>query len=595
MVRPGRSDQPRVPFTQSELPFTKSTQVKVLPDLNLAVNKDEYQKRTFMKRILILILGTAATLNSNSQLKIDNATFFIGAGATVTVQGDVTSNVDIQGTGLLLLKGSSLQNVDMGGNTIPNLELDNVSNASLLNTNTRVGNNLSFTNGKFLTGNLNLLISSVATITGANSSKFVWTNGTGQLIKQLTGDVANYELPVGENNNYRPAYLSSTGGVYASAQFGVRVLGTADANKPPMIANYLKTNWPITKSGITGGTVTLSGQYLDPTDLSGTENSLLGYFNNGTDWSAAGETHDYVNNKVATPITSATGVVTGFNKFLLVGARAFLQGAYDPVSGLMTDNLRTLPFGSSASTSNFPSTDPYRVAPYNTAFTHVNNPNVETIANSSVLIGATSNDNIVDWVFLELRNLNASPGNTILQTRSALLQRDGDIVDVDGVSPVTFNGLADGNYILTVRHRNHLGLSLDQSAPRNFTDKKSLALNVGKLVDLRTASDAELFGTNAAYTTAAHPSLGTVNLMWAGNANMNTSVRYTGGGNDKDYLLVTTLGNNQFNFLSNVYHVADVNLNKSVRYTGGANDKDVILITVLGNSQFNFRNQAIPN
>ena len=53
---------------------------------------------------------------------------------SVTVQGDVTSNVDIQGTGLLQLKGSVLQNVDMGGFTIPNLELDNAANATLLNT-----------------------------------------------------------------------------------------------------------------------------------------------------------------------------------------------------------------------------------------------------------------------------------------------------------------------------------------------------------------------------------------------------------------------------------------------------------------------------
>lgn len=548
-----------------------------------------------MKRSIFFILGIVAVIDAQSQLKIDNSTFFIGAGATVTVQGDVTSNVDIQGTGLLLLKGSSLQNVDMGGNTIPNLELDNLSNAALLNTNTKIGNSLKFTNGKFLTGSLDLLLANSAIIIGANSSKFVCTNGTGQLIKQLSGDVNGFEFPVGENNNYRPAYLTTTGSTYASAQFGVRVMGTADANKPPMIASYLNTNWPITKSGIAGGTVTLSGQYLDPTDVLGNENNLYGYFNNGIDWSSVGETHDVINNKVSTPVTSTTGVLTAFNKFITVGARAFLQGAYDPVTGLMTDNLRSLPFGSSANTANFPSTDPYRVAPYNSAFTHVNNSNVETIANASVLVGATSNDNIVDWVFLELRNLNASPGNTILQTRSALIQRDGDIVDVDGISPVTFNGVADGNYILTVRHRNHLGLSLDQTSPRNFTESKSLAYTPAKLADLRTALDAQLFGTTAAYTTASHPSLGTVNLLWAGNANMNTSVRYTGGGNDKDYLLVNTLGNNQFNFLSNVYHVADVNLNKSVRYTGGANDKDVILITVLGNSQFNFRNQAIPN
>src|SRR6185295_17903717 len=100
--------------------------------------------------------------------------------------------------------------------------------------------------------------------------------------------------------------------------------------------------------------------------------------------------------------------------------------------------------GSSASTANFPSTDPYRVSPYNTNFTHVNNAAVETIASAAVLDQPGTNDDIVDWVFLELRNTVTSP-NTVLQTRSALVQRDGDIVDVDGTSPVTFNNLANGN------------------------------------------------------------------------------------------------------------------------------------------------------
>src|ERR1700754_92512 len=97
------------------------------------------------KTLLLLAIGFTGT--AYSQLKIDNATYFIGAGATVTVQGDVQSNVSIQGTGLLQLKGSSLQNVDMGGNTIPNLEVDNTTNANLTGA-AIIGTNLLFTNGR---------------------------------------------------------------------------------------------------------------------------------------------------------------------------------------------------------------------------------------------------------------------------------------------------------------------------------------------------------------------------------------------------------------------------------------------------------------
>ncbi len=550
-----------------------------------------------MKKIFVFSsLVIAFTTKGYSQLFVDNATLFIQTGATVTVQGDVTSNVDIQGPGKILLKGSSNQNITMNGFTIPNLEMDNTANATLL-SNARIGTSMLFTNGKIIQGNFNVRVADVATITGGGAGKFFETSGTGQLMKELSADVTNYELPVGLATNYRPAYLTNTGSVYASAVLGVRVIGTADPNTPPSTAAYLNTAWPVTKTGITGGATRVEGQYIDPTDVNGTEANLFGYYYNSAtgDWTSVGETHNAAANRVSAPVTSAAGTVSGINKFVSVGSRAFLQGTYDAPSGLMFDNLRTLPFGSSASTANFPSTDPYRVAPYNASFTHVNNTNVETIPNSGV-IGAVAiaADRIVDWVFLELRNLNASPGNTILQTRSALVQRDGDIVDVDGVSPVTFNNIADGNYIVTVRHRNHLGLSIDQTSPRAVNETKSTAFTTN-LIDLRTATDPQLFGTTTAYTTASHPVLGTVNLMWGGNANSNNATRFSGLNNDRDYLLITTLLNNPAGSINNVYHTADLNMNRVVRFSGLNNDRDFLLITVLGNNPATSRTQAIPN
>jgi hypothetical protein len=551
-----------------------------------------------MKKQLLLCLLTACCTGAMAQLKIDNAVFFIQPGATVTVQGDVTSNVDIQGTGLLLLKGSALQNIDMGGFTIPNLELDNTANATLINTSARIGNSFLLTNGKFQTGNFNLTLSPTANIVGNSSSKFIWTNGTGQLRKELTANLAAYELPVGENNNYRPAYLTTSGSTFSSANFGVRVLGSADPGKPPSTASHLAASWPVTRTGITGGTVTLEGQYIDPLDISGTEANIIGYFNNGTDWSSVGENHNTATNRVSAPVTSATGAVSGINKFLALGSRAFLQGAYDYTlanTGLMFDNLRTLPFGSSSSTLNFPSTDPYRTATYSGAFTHISNTNVETIPGSTVLAAQPiAANNIVDWVFLELRNLNASPGNTILQTRSALIQRDGDIVDVDGTSPVTFNNLPDGNYILAVRHRNHLGLSIDQSSPRTVNETTSTAFSTN-VIDTRVATDPQLFGTTNAFSTVVHPTLGTVNLLWGGNANFNNQTRFTSLNNDRDYLLITSLGNVSSAFINNVYHPADVNMNRIVRFSGLNNDRDLILITVLGSVASATRTQALPN
>ncbi len=79
---------------------------------------------------------------------------------------------------------------------------------------------------------------------------------------------------------------------------------------------------------------------------------------------------------------------------------------------------------------------------------------------SASVAGLTGNDEIVDWVIVELRS-SAAPA-TILASRAALLQRDGDVVDVDGVSPVCVSGvssaLSSGMYHVAVRHRNHLGV-----------------------------------------------------------------------------------------------------------------------------------------
>lgn len=534
----------------------------------------------------------------HGQLRIEGGGFIINGGTTVSTSLDVNCNINITGSGTLELNGSAPQNLNMNGKTIPNLNVNNASNVNLQSTDTRIGTNLQLLNGKLVTGNLNLVLAPTASITGNNSTRFISTSGTGQLIKELTGPISNFELPVGENSNYRPATLTITGGLYSSAKFGVRNLGTAPTNTPPMMATNLKTHWISTKQGITGTpTITLEGQYIDPLDIIGTEANLVGYYYNNIEWRSIGETHNVATNKISAPVTSDTGTLTGLNHYLSVGARALLQGAYNTGTGLMTANLRTLPFGPSSSTANFPRTDPYRVAPYSSTFTHVNNANIDSIPNASVLATQTPDSNsIVDWVFLELRNLDASPGNDILQTRSALIQRDGDVVDVDGVSPVTFNHLADGNYILAIRHRNHLGLSIDQSAPKALEERKTKAYNVN-LINFTTASDASLYGPATAYTTAANPDTANpvVNLLWGGNANSNSNTRYTGLSNDKDYLLITTLGNVLSNTLNNIYHGADVNMNKVVRYTGLSNDKDFILITVLGNVLSTTRTQAMPN
>ena len=101
-------------------------------------------------------------------------------------------------------------------------------------------------------------------------------------------------------------------------------------------------------------------------------------------------------------------------------------------------------------------------------------------------------------------------------------------------------------------------------------------------------------GTSNAYTTATHPTLGMVNLLWGGNANGfsslgNNAVRGSGGTNplvnDYLYLISTTLGGNINTSIPNVYHNGDLNMDGTVRGNGGTNptvnDYIFLITTVL--------------
>ena len=125
---------------------------------------------------------------------------------------------------------------------------------------------------------------------------------------------------------------------------------------------------------------------------------------------------------------------------ITVALKAMLGGPME--NDRMTDLLRT--------GNRIPMNTPYTLA---NGYELANDNGVDAIE-STVLAINDEEDAIVDWVFLELR----SDETTIVATRSALIQRDGDIVDLDGVSPVKFYEIEDGDYYVVVKHRNHVGV-----------------------------------------------------------------------------------------------------------------------------------------
>jgi len=128
---------------------------------------------------------------------------------------------------------------------------------------------------------------------------------------------------------------------------------------------------------------------------------------------------------------------------ILVRLKASIEGAYETSTNLMTDNFRM----------QLSTTEPFT----SLGFTHTGDGGGETF-NPMILV-TTGNDAIMDWAFIELR-IAAAPQLAPIATRAALVQRDGDIVDMDGISPVEFGNIPD-DYYIAVKMRNHLGVMTD--------------------------------------------------------------------------------------------------------------------------------------
>jgi hypothetical protein len=135
-----------------------------------------------------------------------------------------------------------------------------------------------------------------------------------------------------------------------------------------------------------------------------------------------------------------------------LSAKVFLQGPYNQSTGLMNDQIRAGKL--------IPLKEPYSEM---TGFEFVNGGGGETTTQAVFdVVGANA---IVDWVFLQLRDKNTQ---AVSYTRAALVQRNGTVVDVDGISPVIFQNVPADSYYVTVRHRNHLGVMT--GTPQAFTN-----------------------------------------------------------------------------------------------------------------------------
>lgn len=164
-----------------------------------------------------------------------------------------------------------------------------------------------------------------------------------------------------------------------------------------------------------------------------------------------------------------------------------LEGPYDTGSGIMSDQLRV---------SNYlPTTHPYSGAPWNYG-------GGESV--NSGVFNVTGNDAITDWVLVQLRASGAP--TTIVAQQAGLLQADGNIVAMDGVSDLEFSSVTPGSYHISILHRNHLGAMTQQP------------------IAVSRSTPQVDFTVLPMYGSAPVKVVGNVQLLWTGDVDTNGTV-----------------------------------------------------------------------
>lgn len=240
--------------------------------------------------------------------------------------------------------------------------------------------------------------------------------------------------------------------------------------------------------------------------------------------------------------------------FVSVNAKAKLAAAYDHANGLMRDSLRTK--------NLIPNNEPYSATGFTVA-------NTDDLLRSD-LMAQSGEVAVTDWVIVELRD-KTNPAN-ILSSKSALILRDGRIVEKDGVSAVFFQDIAIDEYYVAIRHRNHLGIMSAEP------------LELGRLpIDLDFSNpNTPTWGTHARYVQAD------VALMWGGDLNQDGQIIYQGADSDLLPVTIDVYSNSentdyQASLPLTAYTKSDGNLDGKTIYQGADSDLLPVTISVYSN------------
>lgn len=231
-----------------------------------------------------------------------------------------------------------------------------------------------------------------------------------------------------------------------------------------------------------------------------------------------------------------------------------LQGAFNPNTNLMNDYLREK-----------------RLIPLKEPYTDLNMQKTIRFMGNQIqpeLLEITGDSAIVDWILVELRS--GKDAKLVEYTKAGLLLRNGQIVEVDGQSPINFN-VAYEDYYVSIRHRNHLGVMTKD--PINLTEETTQVA-----IDF-TSTTTDVYGQNARIK------INDEMLLWGGNADRDAYIVLQGSGvanpdNNKIFFDVfqdEANVNSHYNHIAKGYATSDLNMDGEIRYQGWKNEVDELI------------------
>jgi len=398
-----------------------------------------------LKFVLSLVIFIVPTLLfSQVSVHIGTECEVIATEVDISVSGDwINNGTFTSNSSNLNFTGDSDQILTPPeNNLLPILAVNKTSGELILVDTLFISDSLILNSGNLMTADTSIVIMlQEAVVSGGDTGSFV--DGPMAKVYAVSATPDAFIFPVGDTLDYRPVtvqFASITGDSIMVEVEQVNESAQDVSSSYSQLSSVSSVRyWNIEKTGPGGFTdarVTLSYDTIATTDSAFVASDLrMAQMNNSNTWINIG----------GTSTADSTGTIQGdvFNDFLagqftlgfkavvLADLSSLLQGPFanDTMNTYMQRNAL------------LPLTQPYSGEPWNYAGTET--------------VGSVPAD-VVDWILVELRT--GTEASSMVSQRACFVLNDGSVVDTDGISPLSFEDIMNGDYYVVIYHRNHLAI-----------------------------------------------------------------------------------------------------------------------------------------